>query len=381
VARLAYCWSPDAPNSAEGRHYWDIDDPDADRHHKVRHADEGRPFKVTPTSKVVGEAQVAQSAGTERPTLTNVATMPKPDESDDWVVEDIARPSAIVVVASPEGLGKSYIRKETELRLGSGKGPLFGRFAIDRPFVVATFEEENGPEEEWRRDEQVLAALDITRKHLGDRVHRVSYPGLDLTHADPQEYVRGEVEAVGADVVWLDTGGSMVGEEWGEPMKQVFRFLRSLDVTVFLNVHLVKPARGQARGGASHGSTLTDVMGQWTRQADAVLVMSDLGEGRARVLVRKRVPKRDLVMAQQNGLWVVVDEGTGAGSDPKQEDRVLRAVNAGATDAEAVRRALDMPVRTVYRHVGSLRKAGFLDTKRGPYRLTEAGEEAVEALL
>jgi hypothetical protein len=311
----------------------------------------------------------------ERPSLALVSSMPAPVESQDWVVEGIARPGSIVVIASAEGLGKSYVRKETELRLGSGSGPLFGRFDVRRPYRVATFEEENGEAEEWRRDEQVLASLGLTRASLGDRVHRVSYPGLDLTKTDSQEYVREQVSSVGAEVVWLDTGGSMVGEEWGEPMKLAYRFLRELGMTVFLNVHLVKPARGQSHG-PSHGSSITDVMGQWTRQADAVLLMSDLGEGRARVLVRKRVPKLDLVMAQKDGLWVVVAEGAGTGTEANTERRVLRAIGAGADSAASIAAALGIGERSVYRAVGVLRKDGQV-ADRTPYRLTPEGEEAV----
>jgi hypothetical protein len=313
--------------------------------------------------------------------LSNVRTMAQPVDSDEWDIEGLARPRAIVVVGSAEGIGKSMMRKEIELRLGSGCGPLFGHFAIPRALTVATFEEENGDAEEWRRDEQVLAALLIEREAIADRLFRVSYPGLDLTRPLDQAYIRDELERIGADVAWFDTGGSMIGEEWGEPMKVAFRFLRSLEVTVFLNVHLVKPNRNGGHG-PTHGSSMSDIMGQWPRQADAVCIVSDLGAGRVRMLVRKRVPPQELILAQKDGLWITVAEGGAAAARPKNDERVLLAISGGLTDPDSIRLALGsdkrpMAHRTFFDAVARLRKDRLIEADT-PYRLTVAGAEAIE---
>lgn len=310
-----------------------------------------------------------------RPKLSNVRTLSAPPEIETWHIEGLARPKAIVVVGSAEGVGKSMMRKEIEMRLGSGIGPLFGHFPIPGPLTVATFEEENGDAEEYRRDDQTMAALGIDRQALGDRIYRVSYPGINLCLQTDQEYVRAELEKVHADVVWFDTGGSMIGDEWGEPMKVAFRFLRSLEVTVFLNVHLVKPSRTGGRGQSTHGSALSDVMGQWTRQADAVCIVSDLGEGRVKVLVRKRVKPQELILAQRDGLWVVVAQGGATKTRSTTVDKVLRAIAGGLTTAGEIMDALELKRSTVFDALSQLRKTGLI-SPREPYGLTEAGEEA-----
>jgi hypothetical protein len=319
----------------------------------------------------------------DRPSLTNISTMSRPVEAEDWDIQGLARPRAIVVVGSAEGVGKSMMRKEIELRLGSGIGPLFGHFPIAKAMTVATFEEENGQEEEWRRDEQVLAALKIKREDLGDRVHRISYPGLDLIREADHDYIRGQLTAVKAESVWFDTGGSMIGDEWGEPIKVAFRFLRSLEITTYLNVHLVKPQRG-GRGAGDHGSKLSDVMGQWTRQADVVCLVTDLGAERVRMVVKKRVPGQTLILRQASGLWEVVAEGGAAAKRPSGDMLILRMIAEGVDDPDDIRAALGtkdkpMAASSFYKALGRLRTDGLIENGQPPYRMTDAGSEAIEA--
>jgi hypothetical protein len=303
----------------------------------------------------------------------------EPADVDDWLVDGLLRPHALGILASAEGIGKSYARLELALRLATGTGSLFGHYPIARPARVVLVDEENGPSEEYRRETEVLAALGLDRSALTD-YFRVSYAGVNLTKPGRQEWLRGELDLLAPDLAIFDTGGAMVGDEWGEPLKEAVRFLRSLPCAVLACVHLTKPPR--ERGHApQHGTALADVMGQWTRSADVVAVMADLGAGRARWTVRKRVPPSSLVLAQRGGLWDVVavaEDHEAASTDT----RVLRAIAAGAATADELRVALGtadrpLPKRSLYNALARLRTDGFVSDGT-PLALTDSGMESAE---
>lgn len=311
--------------------------------------------------------------------LLNVAKLPRPEDIDHWDIEGVARPGTVVIVASPEGLGKSQVRKEIEWRCASGTGALFGHYAIPGRLVVASFDEENGDTEEWRRDEQVRLALGLEREAVDGYLFRVSFAGLDLTNLETQKRIRAEIEQVHADVAMFDTGTSMTGDEWGREVKAVMRFLHSLPCTCFVFVHMTKPKEENGKRGKvlEHGASLSDVMGHWTRAADSVATMSDLGdEGRVRWRMFKRVPKSSLVLKAENGLWVKVAEEESKQRKRTNDDRVLGAIAEGATTEDEVRTALSMARRTFFDTLGRLREDGLVE-EGTPYALTDAGWEAV----
>lgn len=325
----------------------------------------------------------AETPPSTRPKPRNVGTSPEPRDVDAWLVERVLRPGAYVVVAAPEGLGKSFIRKELAFRLATGTGALFGHYAISGAAVVLEFDEENGDREEWRREEDVLAALGLERAALDGRYWSVSFAGLTLTDAGSHAYVRELVDNLRPGLVMFDTGTGMVGDEWGAELKVAVRFLRSLAVdygtAVLVFVHLVKPSRDSRAKGARHGTAMTDVMGQWTRQADAVALMSDLGDGRAGWTMRKRVPPSSLVIRQADGVWETVNVNAAeAARSSSVDDRILRAVAASATTARELAVGLGVPERTIYAAVKRLRRDGYLEGDF-PYQLTRAGAEAAEA--
>lgn len=309
-----------------------------------------------------------------------VAEAIEPEDVDNWLVDLLLRWHALGILASAEGIGKSYARLELALRLATGTGSLFGHYPIRRPARVVLVDEENGPSEEYRRETEVLAALGLDRSALVN-YFRVSYAGMNLTKPDRQEWLRAELDKIAPDLAIFDTGGAMVGDEWGEPLKEAVRYLRSLPCAVLVCVHLTKPPRERGRGAGQHGTALADVMGQWTRSADVVATMTDLGAGRARWTVRKRVPPSSLVLAQRGGLWDVVavaDDHEAASLD----DRVLRAIAAGATSADELRVALGttgrpLPKRSLYNALGRLRADGLV-ADGTPLALTDAGMESAE---
>jgi len=307
-----------------------------------------------------------------------VADATEPADVDDWLIDGLLRPHALGILASAEGIGKSYARLELALRLATGTGSLFGHYPIIRPARVVLVDEENGPSEEYRREAEVLAALGLDRSALTG-YFRTSYAGMNLTKPDRQEWLRAELDKIAPDLVIFDTGGAMVADEWGDSLKGAVRYLRSLPCAVLACVHLTKPPRERHSG--QHGSALADVMGQWTRSADVVAVMADLGAGRARWTVRKRVPPSSLVLAQRGGVWdvVAVAEDHEAAS---LETRVLRAIAAGAVTADELRIALGtadrkLPERSLYNALRNLRADGLV-AEGTPLTLTDAGTESAE---
>ena len=330
------------------------------------------------------DVPVADADLPELPDLADASTLSAPSNVEAWYIVDFARPGKLIYLASAEGLGKSYVRKELELRLAAGRGSLFGRYPIVGSLRVGTIDEENGPDEEWRREEDLLPLLEMTRADLGGRFFRASFLGMNLNESRSQEYIRRQVAGLDLDVLFLDTGGSMVDEEYGPPLKGAVRFMRSLIrefpmLTIVVAVHMVKPPRGPNLA-APKRRALTDVMGQWTRQADVVAVMTDLGDCRIRWELAKRrgVPKSAGILDYTSGItkWVAdADEAVDPASTG-ESIRVLRCIAAGAGTWEQVKEATGLGRTTVFSAIRDLRADGLIG-KGTPYRITPEGQEAL----
>jgi AAA domain-containing protein len=309
-------------------------------------------------------------------TLRDVGATPASPNLDEWLIEGVLRPGAILVVAAPEGLGKSYVRKEMATRLSTIGGSLFGHYRVVERCPVVEIDEENGDVEEQRREVQVFAALGIRRDDVVD-YWSSSLPGLELNDKTSRTKLRQTVAAKRPGVLMLDTGTSMIGDEWGAEFKGAMRFLRSLSTdfgcAIVIFVHLVKPARGKGASRYSD-SSLADVMGHWTRSADAVAILVDLGGGRAQWSMFKKVPKSTVVIPQADGLWRLVRVGT----EPKTATalRVLQEIVAGGSNAPAMADSLGVSRRSVFNAIKRLRDDGFLAPGL-PYTVTDSGHEAL----
>ncbi len=318
-----------------------------------------------------------EADGITWPTPRDVGSSCQPAAMDEWIVEGVLRPRTILVIASPEGTGKSYVRKEMAARLTTGHGSLFGHYPIARPVSVLELDEENGEAEEFRREEQVFAALGVPRSEARE-YRSLSFAQLQLSDEGDRGRLRTQLAAFRPEVLILDTGTSMVDDEWGPELKSAMRYLRSLTMlfgcAVVLCVHLTKPVGGRARPSRPHGTLLSDVMGQWTRLADAVALMADLGDGRVRWAMHKRVPRSELVLAQSHGLWTAVHVGAKL-PDPT-DVRVLRAIAAGGANPKEIALLLGVSSRTVSTAIGRLRTAGLLAPGH-PYELTGRGRGVV----
>ena len=315
--------------------------------------------------------------GELRPPFRSAAELLEPADLGVWNIEDVCRPGTVVVVAGVEGVAKTQILREIGIRAATGTGSLFGHYAIPRALRVMVCDEENGEAEEWRREVMVLEAVGRQRSDLTG-YFRVSFAGMVLTDAKAQAWLMAQAAKILPDLIILDTGTSMIADEWGPEMKAAMRFVRSLCVrfgcSVVIAVHMTKPARDRRPNDAAHGTAISHVMGQWTRSADAVALVADLGADRIRFEMRKKVPPSTLILVKRLGIFEVVSVGDAR--KPSTDDRVLNAIAAGADSIEALVVGLGLSRATVFRALGGLRKDGLVGPGT-PLELTADGSDAV----
>jgi hypothetical protein len=312
-----------------------------------------------------------------RPAFRSAADLQEPVDLGAWDIEGVCRPGTVLIVAGAEGVAKSQVLRELGIRAATGTGRLFGNYLIPRPLRVMVCDEENGEAEEWRREMMVLEAVGRERSDLTG-YFRVSFAGMVLTDSKAQAWLIGQAAEIQPDLLILDTGTSMIADEWGPEMKAAMRFVRSLCVrfgcAVVIAVHLTKPGRDRRPKDAVHGTAISHVMGQWTRQADAVALVADIGSDRIRWEMHKKVPPSTLILVKRSGIFDVVS--VGEIHKLSADDRVLQAISTGADSVEALVVGLGLSRSTVFRALGSLRKDGLVGPGI-PLELTENGSDAV----
>jgi hypothetical protein len=318
---------------------------------------------------------------TTMPSLQRASSIERPSDVDVTIADGLLYPKSLFVLAAQEGIGKTRMVIEIAVRCSTGRGAIFGRYAVPRPIRVAMIDEENGEAHLWREEEAVIAAVGVTRPELVN-LSRVSFAGMHLAKADRQAWLVEELRRERPDLVILDTGGAMVDDEHGPALKDGIRFLRrtirELGCSFVVLVHLTKAPRDRSGAGDRlHGSALADVMGQWTRHADVVATALDLGADRVRFAVRKRIAPSTVILAKADDLWTYVADADAPVARDRIDDRILAAIAAGAERAEDVSEALAVSRRSVYNALRRLRDAGFV-APGAPLRLTDDGIEAVE---
>jgi hypothetical protein len=330
-----------------------------------------------PSSRALAVAPRPETEPT-RPDFRPVAEIAEPVNADEWLVDGVIRPGSLLVIGAAEGTAKTQIICELAIRAATGTGSLFGHYPIARQLRVMVLDEENGEAEEWRRETAILETLELDRVALTE-YYRTSFAGMVLTDAASQQWLDAQVARVQPDVLVLDTGTSMIADEWGGDMKAAMRYIRSLIVrygcSVVVLVHLVKPPRDRRPNDPAHGSAMSHVMGQWTRAADSVALIADLGAGRIRWEMRKKVPPSTLILVKRDGVFDVVS--VGEERKPTSDDRVLRAIFVGGANPDEIATALGLGKRTVSDAIARLRKDGLIEPGY-PYQLTEDGRGAVE---
>lgn len=311
-----------------------------------------------------------------------------PDKPDEWLIEGLIRPGTTVMFAGRYGAAKSWLSRQLALAAGAGMKLFLDRYPIRRPLNVLVVDEDNGPDEEWRREESLLAHLELERGDVG-RVRRVSLEGVQLSEERWQRWLRGQIRTWEIDLVILDPISEMHGgkELREDPdFRSLLAFLKRLKVdfprTATLLVHHTRK-RGQTD---PKERDLDDVRGQWGQTPDVIALVSPMAEQRAVFSVHKRVPHSRLMLAQvprgetgEGGLRMVADEESTKTTAQVTDGRVLGAIQAGARTVEEIRIGTGLSKQGVYKVIKRLSAAGLVPPK-APFEILRDNDDPLAEL-
>jgi len=323
--------------------------------------------------------------GTAPPPST---TYPEPEDMGVAVPSELAeveyvanllKPGRLLVVGAVEGSGKTYtISNELGIRFAWAGGDLAGTWSMRERGNVLLLSEMHR-DDDIAYEERVLEALGGTRTNLSGRYFRLS-----LATAANGKPVLADLEWVNwlvddfaprhdIKLLILDTVASAIeGEPWGENIIGVFRVLKAIveerpSLAIALITHMKKPSGGGEQA-------ISDVMGQWTRFADAVLLMTPQDPGRVRLRTLKRLSPVDIIATQSGGLLVDPFPVTHTGKPKVDMGNVYHVIEQkpDLTVAE-LGDALGVSKPTAERYVAQGVKLGLLERHReglsGPFRV------------
>jgi DNA-binding MarR family transcriptional regulator len=321
----------------------------------------------------------------------SLAAFPEPEDrglaalsdlGETEYVADLIRPGRIVVVAAEEGAGKSYaIDSELGIRVAVAGGSFAGTWAIVQIGPVCYLSEMHS-DDDYERETTVLRSLDTDRKALTGRYYRL--PLMTAALGQPcltvpawRDWFTGWARDHGLLLAIFDTAtGATQFDPWGRAIQEVFANLRAMleaypALAIVLLVHMKKPdGRGERR--------LSDVLGEWGRWCDVVVLLERDGDTRTRVSVRKRVRhERRIVATKAGGLLVDPVDLDEAKSTKVPADAVLAAIAAApGIDYATLGKRLDVSKPTAMRYVAALAEAGQAET-RSEMRATPKGRRQV----
>lgn len=250
-------------------------------------------------------------------------------------VDDLVRPGRIVVVAAEEGAGKSFaIGGELAVRVAVAHGSFAGTWPVHETGPVLYLSEMHG-DDDFGREATVLDSLGLERPALTGRYYRL--PLMTAAGGRPalmvpewRAWVTGWLRDHGALLMVVDTAtGATQVDPWGREIQSVYAALRVMlaeypDLAIVLLIHLKKPqGRGERR--------ISDVLGEWGRWCDVVILMENDGNGltRARLTVRKRVRhERRIVVTKAGGLLINPQDLDEAKGTKVSAESVIAAVVA-----------------------------------------------------
>gem|GEM_PF-5394338 len=243
--------------------------------------------------------------------------------------------------------------------------------AID---TILVYMSEMHADDDYGREATVLDSLGLERPDLAGRYYRL--PLMTAAGGRPalmvpewRAWVTGWLRDRGALLLIVDTAtGATQVEPWGPGIQSVYAALRVMlaeypDLAIVLLIHLKKPqGRGERR--------ISDVLGEWGRWCDVVILMENDGNGltRARLTVRKRVRReRRIVVTKAGGLLIDPQDLDEAKGTKVPAENVIAAVLAkpGMTYVE-LGAALGVSKDTASNYVKAL--GDRLDTVKGTAR-------------
>lgn len=317
------------------------------------------------------------------PVTWPVSDIAPPERPHDFLVENLIRPGTTVMLAGPPGAAKSWASRQLAMTCAAGLPSYLDRYPVPRALNVLVIDEDNGPDEEWRREESLMAHLDLRREQLGN-VRRVSLEGVQLEHESWQRWLRGQIRAHDIDLTILDPISEMHGgkELREDPaFRSVLAFLKRLKVDFPRHATVVVHHTRKRDPKATGNATLEDVRGQWGQTPDVVAMLVPMADRRGRWEVHKRVPHSSLILEQvaqgqpgEGSLKMVADEATAPTQRMQTDARVLGAIDAGAATPTEIILATELSSGGVYKAIARLADAGLI-TRRAPLeRLDEPGE-------
>lgn len=321
------------------------------------------------------------------PSTLRLDEITPPEHPDEWLVEGLIRPGTTVMMAGRYGAAKSWASRQLALAAAGGLPLFLDRYAVARPLNVLVVDEDNGPDEEWRREESLLAHLELDRSRVAS-VRRVSLEGIQLDQEGWQRWLRGQIRTWDIDLVILDPISEMHGgkELREDPaFRSLLAFLKRLKIdfprtTVLLIHHTRKPSTAD-RGRAA---TLDDVRGQWGQTPDVIVIVSPLADRRMAWEVYKRAPHSRLTLEQiakgqpgEGGLHTVADETTNQTRSQTTDGRVLGAIDTGARTADEIALGTGLSRTGVYKAVARLAGAGLI-SKRAPYERIHSSDDPLQ---
>lgn len=340
------------------------------------------PGELTPEQKAL-ETHIRTfladiDVGSSGPFPDALPELTAPLDPDAFLIGGFIRPGTTVMLTGPPGSSKSWAARQLAMAAAAGLEDFLGTYSIERPLNVLLLDEDNGPDEEWRRDETLLAHLQLDRSQLG-RLRRLSLGGVLLDQERWQQWLRGQIRMYEVDLVIADPISEMhSGKELRDDagFRSMLSFLKRLKVDFpQLATLLVHHTRKVMPGDKGSERGLDDVRGQWGQTPDVVALMWPLGGQRVAWELHKRVPRSKLILeAGPTGpLAKVADETTSSSQRMETDNRVLAAMEAGAEQADEIVTATGLSRRGVYKVLKRLAEAGLVTAKQ-PYRLVEDRE-------
>jgi len=320
-------------------------------------------------------------------------TVSAPANPDAFLLTGFIRPGTTVMLTGPPGSSKSWATRQLAIAAGAGLDMFLGQYEITRRLRCLVVDEDNGPDEEWRREETLLNHLELGRDRL-DTIWRLSLGGMMLDQERWQAWLRGMIRLHDLDLLVLDPISEMHGgkELREDPsFRAMLAFLKRLKID-FPKLATVLVHHTRKISATERGTTrgIDDVRGQWGQTPDVVGLMWPLPERRVVWELHKRVPHSKLLLeAMAEGPLQKIEDQTASRSKLAiSDDRVLACIDMGLGMKKDIVAHLSDPKRkdrigksAAYDAINRLIGAGIL-TKRQPYeRISDPTDDPLEETI
>jgi hypothetical protein len=219
-------------------------------------------------------------------------------------VADLVIPGRIHIVAAEEGTGKTYAGWELSIRMSAAGGSFAGTWPIEVAGPVAYLSEMHA-DDDYSYQQDILEALELDRSALVGKLYRLDLGTAAngapvLTDPDWRAWFTAWCRRRGIRLAVFDTGtGATQVDPWGKAIQQVYRDLRVMladcpELAVVLLLHLKKP---QGRGTRR----ISDVLGEWGRWCDVLILMEADGDTKTKVSTHKRIRHHKRIVATRAG--------------------------------------------------------------------------------